>query len=987
MNVKLKVLSAGALFFLGGTLVSAQKSKKDTLNTTDIKEVVVVAYGKQRKEAIVGSVTSVDEKVLKTQQAPSVLSSLQGSAAGVNVIGAGGQPGESPTILIRGVGSINASMEPLIVLDGVPFNGNINSISQDQVESMTVLKDAASTSLYGSRAANGVILITTKSGKRNRKPSFEVTSLVGVSTPAVRLHKRLGAADYMRYSWEALKNSYKYQIDPTTKVLGLNPAYTDATAGQKASNELITSLGYNPYNVVNPIDANGNLVDGASLLWDTDWENAILNKSAFKQEHRFNVSGGDENTTYFFAADYLDVNGSVRSSNFNRTGLRLNIDSKLKPWLKAGLRSAYNASEQIYPTQSGGTFASAIQWINSVANIYPIHRRDTNGNIMLDNFGNKIYDYGANGLALNHQRPLFENENALGALSNNQSRVRRYNVLANGYAEASITDNLFLRSQLGYEQYTLDQNDYTHYLVGAASSVKGRVAQGRHLGKTINFTNSANYNQSFGNHNLAAQGIFEVYQFTYDYLSAQGTGFLPNVFVLNGSTKPESVGGYVNRERMVSYLGRLAYNYGNRYFVEGSFRRDGSSKFSPETRWGNFFSVGASWAITNENFLKNNKYINNLKLRASYGELGNNRGIGYFPYLTMFDTGYNQLAETGVLLSSVADYFLTWEKTASTNVGLDFGFFNNRISGSVDYFEKKSIDLIYDKPLPGSTGNTAIKTNVGSIKNYGWEVNLNTINVRTENFLWRSNINLSFVKNRITELTQKSFQPSGSTKRWEVGRSLYDFFLPVWKGVDVNTGMGKWQTKTVGADGKIVYGETADYSIANQEANKEYVGSSLPDVTGGFSNYIRIGNFDLNALVNFSFGSQVYDSSYAGLMSGFSRPGYQQSIDVKNAWSENNRNSSTPINIQTQNNNASSSTRFLFDNDYVRLKSLTLGYNIPKDMISSFGASDLRIFLQADNLWTWQTHKGIDPEQGVAGVTDNRSYALRTISLGLTLGF
>lgn len=983
MNVKLKVLSAGAIFFLAGGMAFGQKT--DSIKTKNIEEVVVVAFGKQKKEAIVGSVTSVDEKVLKTQQAPSVVSSLQGSAPGVNVITSGGQPGDNPSIFIRGIGSINASTQPLIVLDGVPFNGNINSISQDQVESMTVLKDASSTSLYGSRAANGVIVITTKSGRKNRKPSFEITSLVGVSTPAVKLYDKLNAADYMKYSWLALKNSKKYKINPTTKVLELNPAYTDALAGTEASQQLISTLGYNPYNVDTPIDANGNLVDGASLLWDTDWENSIINKAAFKQEHRFNVSGGDENTNYFFSADHLDMDGSVKSSNFTRSGIRLNIDSNVKTWLKVGLRSAYNASQQTYPVQSGSTYSSNIQWINSVANIYPVYRRDASGNLIYDSFGNTIFDYGANGLGLNQQRPLFENANAAGALFNNKSTIRRYNVLANGYAEASINDYLSLKSQLGYEQYVLDSYDYTHYLVGDAASVGGRVAQERTLGKTVNFTNSLNYDRNFGKHGLNAQGIFEVYQFTYDYLQARGTGFLPNVYVLNGSTKPEGVGGYVNRERMVSYLGRLAYNYDNKYFVEGSFRRDGSTKFSPDTRWGNFFSVGASWVLSRENFLRDNRIVNNLKLRGSYGELGNNQGIGYFPYLTMFNTGYNQLDQTGILLGNVSDYLLTWEKTASTNVGLDFGLFKNRITGNVDYFEKESIDLIYDKPLPLSTGNSAIKTNVGSVKNYGWEVNLNTINLKSDNFLWRSNINLSFIKNKITELTQKSFQ--NGTKRWEVGRSLYDFYIPVWKGVDAATGMGKWQTKTTDANGNVTYGETFNYAVANVEANKEYVGSSLPDVTGGFSNYFRVGNFDLNALINFSFGSYMYDYSYAALMNGFSRPGYQQAADIKNAWTETNTNSSVPILLQTQNDNASTSTRFLFKNDYVRLKSLTLGYNIPKEMISDFGANDLRLFLQADNLWTWQSHKGIDPEQSVSGTTDNRSYLLKTISLGITLGF
>lgn len=971
MNVKLKVLTAGVLFFTG----QAVMAQKDSLKTENIEEVVVVAFGTQKKDAIVGSVATVDKKVLQNQQATSVVSALQGTVAGVNLISSGGQPGDNPNLYIRGVGSINASTQPLIVVDGVPYNGNINSIPQEQVESISVLKDASSTALYGSRAANGVIVITTKKGKRNTAPTVSLTSLAGVSSPAVKLHEVLNAEQYMKYSWQAIRNNEVYTN-------GLTPQ----AAGVAASNTLISSLGYNPYNVANPIDANGNLVNGATLLWDTDWEKEILNKAAFKQEHRFSVSGGDDKSTYFLGADYLNMDGSVKTSNFERTGVRLNLESQVKDWLKVGMNTAYTASSQNYPIQSGNTYASSIQWIYSVANIYPLYRRGLNGAILPDGFGNPQYDYGDNGLSqiVNGGRPLFENENAVGALYNNRNLVKRSNLNANGFAEFDLSKALTFKTLLGYEQYLLDENYYDHYGVGGAASVKGRVSQNRNLGKTVNFTNSLNYNEKFGDHSLGAQGIFEVYQFTYDVLSAQGTGYLPNVYVLNGSTVPEAVGGYVNRERMVSYLGRLTYNYQNKYFVEGSYRRDGSTKFSPETRWGDFFSAGASWVVSNEDFFQND-VVNNLKLKGSYGELGNNQGIGYFPYLTLFETGWNQLGETGVLLGGVNDIALTWEKTASTNIGADFGLFNNRLVGNVEYFDKKSIDLIYAQPLPGSTGNTSITTNVGSIRNYGWEATLTSVNIRKPNFEWTTTLNASFVKNEILELTQASFQ--NGTKRWAVGQSLYDFYIPVWAGVDPADGMGMWYVNTTDANGNVTQTTTKDYNVANIESNKQYVGSSLPDVTGGLSNNLRIGNFDVSALVNYSFGSYVYDSSYAALMSGFSRPGYQQSVDVMNAWQQPGDITNIPVNIQKQNNNNATSTRFLFKNDYVRLKAVTLGYNVSREKLESFGANQLRLFIQGDNLWTWQSHKGIDPEQSIAGTTDSRSYLMKTVSLGLTLGF
>ncbi|AZA77506.1 SusC/RagA family TonB-linked outer membrane protein [Chryseobacterium sp. G0186] len=981
MNIKLHVLSAGVLFFLGQT-VSAQKVKKDT-TTTKIDEVVVVAFGKQKKEAIVGSVSVVDEKTIQTQQAPSVLSALQGSVAGLNLISSGGQPGTNPTIYIRGIGSLNGSTDPLIVVDGIPYNGNINNISQDQVESMSVLKDASSTVLYGSRASNGVILITTKKGKLNSAPKVTLTSLSGVSAPAVKLHKTLGAADFMKYSWQAIRNNEQY-----------TNGLTASDAGVKASNSLIPALGYNPYNINNPIDANGNLVPGANLLWDTDWEKEILNKAAFKHEHRFTLQGGSDKTTYFLAADYLDLAGSVRSSNFERIGLRLNVDSNVTQWLKVGMNGAFTTSTSSDPSQSGNSYTSSIQWIYTMPSIYPLYMRNSNGGLLLDDFGQPQYDYGNNGTSgqlVNAQRSILNNENAVGALYNNKNIIKRSNFTINAYAQINFTKDLNLKSQIGYEQYLLDQNAYSHYKYGAAGNVGGRVAQDRDLSKTINFTNGLNYSKKMGDHGIDAQALFEVYQFTYDALGAQGIGFLPNVYVLNGSTKPESVTGYVSQERMFSYLGRLAYNYKNKYFLEGSFRSDGSTRFSEETRWGSFYSVGGSWVVSKEEFFKNDIF-NYLKLRGSYGELGNNKILNsddtqnYFPYLSLYEVGWNQLGQTGVLLGNVVDHNLSWEKTASTNVGLDFGFFNNRITGTVEYFNKKSIDLIYSKPIPESTGFSTITTNVGSLRNYGWEFLINSTNFKNEKFVWTTSLNFSFIKNRITEMTQESF--INGTKRWMVGKSAFDFYLPVWAGVDSADGMGMWYLYEKDGNGNVINTTTTkDYNLANAVDNRQYVGSSLPDIFGGLTNYFKIGNFDLNVLANFSFGGHVYDSSYASLMSGFSSGDSQQSVDVMNAWQKPGDVTGVPININKQNNNNALSTRFLYKNDYVRLKSLTLGYNIDPDLLTNFGINQFRIFLQGDNLWTWQSHKGIDPEQNISGTTDSRSYILKTMSLGVTVGF
>ena len=965
--------------FLGMTEKTATVGAASTVNVVlqagarSLEEVVVVAYGKQKAKSIVGSVVTVGKEVLEKQQATSVLTALQGSVAGVNIIAAGGQPGENPVIRIRGTGSINASASPLIILDGAPFSGNLNSISSDQIESMSVLKDASSTALYGSRGANGVILITTKRGRLASAPKVNVSTLVGFAGNAVKLHDMVDSDTYMKYAWEGIRNANQY--------VSKQPA---ATAGLNASNSLISSLGYNPYTNAKPVDAEGNLVS-SEKKWDTDWADLMLNNAAVRREHTFGVSGGSDNTTYAFTTNYLSQEGNVVTSKFDRVTTRLSIDSKINDWLSAGITSFYSTSKQNFPTQSGSSYQSAIQWIYTIPSIYPVYRRDVNGDLVLDGKGQTIYDYGAtSGQLLNGNRPQLNNENAYGSLFNYKIKNNRDNFTANAYVQVTLAKDLTFKTNLAYDKYLFDSYDYADDEVGYASSVAGRVTQNRDITTSTNLINSLNYKKSFGDHNFGADLIQEAYKFEIDALGAQGEGYLPGVFVLNGSTTPTSVSGATTEERISSYLGRLSYNYKEKYYLEGSYRKDGSSRFNSDVRWGDFFAVGGSWIVSEESFLQDSNTINFLKLKASYGELGNNRLASYFPYLQLYETGWNELDNTGVVLGGAVDYNLTWEKTALSNFGLEFGLFKNRISGTVDYYNKESIDLIYNKPLPGSTGNTGFITNVGSLRNSGWEFSLNTRNVATRDFLWTSGVNFSLDKNEITELTQKGF--TNGNKKWEVGRSLYEYFIQDWAGVDPETGYGMWYKDVLGADG-VATGErvtTKKYA----EATRYYVDkSSLPDVIGGFTNFFKYKNVDLNILFNFSYGSYVYDSSYASLMEGFESAGRAAHQDLASRWQKPGDITDVPLFLTSNNDFNAQSTRFLFKNDYIRLKALNLGYNLPQSLIERAKFSKLRLFLQADNLWTYQSHKGIDPEQDFGGGTNSRSYNQRVVSFGVNLEF
>jgi TonB-linked SusC/RagA family outer membrane protein len=751
-----------------------------------------------------------------------------------------------------------------------------------------------------------------------------------------------------------------------------------------ASNSLIGNLGYNPYTVAKPIDANGNLVS-TQKLWDTNWADLMLNNSAVRKEHNLGLNGGSDNTSYSFNTSYLGQEGNVITSNFERVTTRLSIDSKVNNWFNTGISAFYSTSSQNYPTQAGSSFQSAVQWIYTIPSIYPVYRRDAAGQLVVDGNGNNIYDYGATaGQLINGSRPQLNNENALGALYNYKIRNKRDNFTANAYLQFTLAEDLTFKTNLAYDKYLFDSYNYASNEVGYAASVGGRVSQDRDVTTSTNVINTLNYKKSIGNHNLSADVIQEAYNFEIDALGAQGEGFLPGVNVLDGKTTPSSVSGSTTAERISSYLGRLSYNYDEKYYIEGSYRMDGSSRFNSDVRWGNFYSVGGSWIISEEKFLANSKVINQLKLKASYGELGNNRLSSYFPYLQLFSTGFNELTNTGVVLGGAVDPNLFWEKTASGNIGLEFGLFNDRISGTVDYYNKESVDLIYSKPLPASTGNSSITTNVGSIKNYGWEIALNSKNIATDNFTWNTGLNFSMDKNEITQLTQKDF--TNGNKKWEVGRSLYEFFVQEWAGVDPATGYGMWYKDVKDVNG-LPTGERVTTKVY-AEATRYYVDrSSLPDVVGGLTNYFRYKNIDLNILFNFSYGAYVYDSTYASLMEGFESSGRAAHQDLESRWQKPGDVTDVPLLLTSNNDFNSQSTRFLFKNDYIRLKALNFGYNFTKEALESALISKLRFYLQADNLLTFQSHKGIDPEQDLSGGTNSRSYNQRIVSFGINLEF
>ena len=975
-NYSINASSGDVLSFsyVGYQTVDITVGSSLTINVTltsdsALDEVIVTAYGTQTKQSVVGSVASIGSEILESSKATSVTQALQGSVPGVNIITSGGIPGTNPTIRIRGIGSINASAAPFIVVDGAPYAGNLNALSQDQIESISVLKDASATALYGSAAANGVIIITTKSGKLNSEAKISVNIKKGIASEAVDTHRLMGINQWSELYWEAKRNA------------AVENGLSTAAANAFATANFGSSLGYNAYGIANPVGTDGKLT--ASPLWDTDWKGALMDDQANFDEIGVSLSGGSKNTTYFFTTNYLSEDGNVTTTNFERYSSRIKVDSKVNDIISAGMNVGYTRSSQNTPTQSGSGYSSTVQWIYNVPNFFPIYRRNADGSFMTDANGGKMFDYGANsGILVNGVRPVFEDENAYGSLFLYDIYNLRTDFNASLYATIDISDNLKFASRFAYQSYMFSSFQYIHRDFGYASSVNGRVTQSRNLTQQTNAQQQLTYTESFDDHNVEADLIYVANNYNFDQLGASGEGFLPGVKILNGATTPSDVDGYTVDQRYTNILGRVKYNFDETYYIEGSVSQGLSSKFAESVREGTFYSVGGSWILSNESFLADSDVVDFLKVKASYGEVGNDRGIGSFPYITLFNTGWNQLDTTGVLAGGLNDPYLSWEKTATSNYGVEFGLFGGKLDGSIEYYERESVDLIYDKPVPPSTGNSSVRTNVGALKNYGIEVVLSSQIVKTDDLSINAAVNFSTENNEITELTQEEF--ISGTKKWMVGRSLYDFFIYEWAGVDSADGYGMFYKDILDADGEPT-GEreiTKEYS----EATRYYQDrTSIPDILGGFNAQIQYKDFDFSVLVNFALGGHVYDSSYASLMAGYKNI-RQQSPDLANRWQQPGDVTDVPILLENNNDFNALSTRFLFENDYLRVKGLTLGYTINNSpALSSVGIDNVRVYAQATNPFTFHKHFGIDPEQNLGGSTSSRSYQLKTFTVGLNI--
>lgn len=943
-------------------------------DSEQLDEVMVVAYATAKKYSFTGAASTVKGDEIARMQTSNVSRALEGTVPGLQASAASGQPGTDAEIRIRGIGSINASSAPLYVVDGLPFDGSINSINPEDIASITVLKDAASAALYGSRGANGVIIITTKQGHTDSKTTVSVKASFGGSNRAVRDYDRIGTNQYFELYWEALRNQYALSTDK----------YTPETAAAQASKDLVGKLmggGPNPYGTSypQPVGTDGKLLSGATPLWNVDWQDA-MEQQALRTEIGLNVSGGGQTNQYFFSAGYLNDKGIALESGYERFNLRSNITSEITKWLRGSVNMSYAHSMQNYPVSSDTKTSNVINAGRLMAGFYPIYEMNADGTYKHDSDGRLIYDFGS-------YRPSgsMANWNLPATLPNDKSERMKDELSARTFLEATIIEGLKFKTSFNFDLVNYNALDYTNPKIGPAVNTGGGAS--REYTRTFSWTwnNIVTYDKTIGEHHFNILAGEEAYSYRYDVLQAARSNMaVPDMPELAVGSLVTAGNGYRIDYSLLGYLLNAQYDYRGKYFFSASYRRDGSSRFAPETRWGNFWSVGASWRIDKEDFmLSATDWLSALTLKASYGAQGNDNLGTYYASSGLYSI-VSQAGENALVSDRLATPGLKWETNLNFNVGVDFSLFNNRFSGSFDFFQRRSKDLLYSRPLATSLGYTSVDENIGALKNTGFEVDLKGTVISTRDFTWRLGVNLTHYKNVVTDLPLKDMPITGVT-RLKVGRSVYDFYLREWAGVNPDNGDPLWYQDVKDAQGNVT-GRTTTNDYA--KADYYYVDkSSLPKVYGGFNTAFTYKGFELSAIFAYSIGGYIVDRDITMLWSNGSSTGRAWSTEMLKRWTPENRYTDVPALKTVSNSWNANSTRNLFNNSYLRMKNITLSYNFPQPVIKNISLSSLQLFVKADNLLTVSGNQGLDPEQGITGLTYYRYPAMRSISGGINVSF
>jgi TonB-linked SusC/RagA family outer membrane protein len=958
-------------------------------DVANLEEVVITSFGSAKKSSFTGSAGTISADQIAVRPITNIAQAISGTTSGVQTTAGSGQPGSAPEIRIRGFGSISSGNDPLYVVDGVPFTASIANLNPDDIENITILKDAASTALYGARAANGVVMVTTKKGKKGSN-NINIKFTKGLNTRALPEYDRIGAAEYYPVMWESYRNSLAY------RAVNSQPL---ATANTNASNQIVSLLGYNMYNVPNNqlVGTDGLLNPSAQLLYSADdlnWESPLM-RQGNRDEINVNFSGAQDKSDYYISLSYLRDKGFLIRSDYDRFTGRMNVNTQMKSWFKTGANlSATIIKSNQADAGSNSAFVNPFFFSRNMGPIYPVYALDpaNPGGFLLDANGERRYDFGnLNALGLPN-RPQYGGRHSIAETQLNQNFFRRNVVGARGYAEITFLKDFKFTTNVGVDLTNVNNVTFGNPIIGDGAPA-GRATHEFENIAGYNLNQLLSYAKSFGNHNFNALAGHENFQVTDNNLTgSRSQQILDGNYELVNFTTTTNLNSRYNIRRVEGFFSRLNYDYNEKYFASFSVRRDGSSKFYKDNRWGNFYSVSGAWRLDQEEFIKAIPVINTLKLRGSYGQTGNDGGgntqegtsISYYAWQPLYNLGFNNAGEAGILQSSLGNRGLEWESSNSYDVALEFGLLKNRITGTVEYFDRQSSNLIFDVPLPLSAGITTETRNIGTMYNKGIELELGFEPIRRGDFSWRIDVNATRIKNQITQMPAENPEIIDGTKKLKEGSSIYDFWLREYKGVDPATGNALYRAANFVASNSIIteVGDTLTTSLNN--ARYHYNGTSIPKLTGGFSNTLRYKGLSLSALIVYQIGGKVYDAAYAGLM-GAGGYGSAKHIDILNRWQQPGDITNVPrMDIGRTADFDGASDRWLIDASYLNIRSVTLSYALPKIIANKLFLQNAQIYVSGENFFIKSRRNGMNVQQNFDGTTGNVFSSAKSIVTGIS---
>jgi len=973
-------------------------------SSATLDEVIVVAYGTAKKSQFTGSAATVKSEQLANRSVSNVTNALSGQVAGVQVANmGGGQPGTAATIRVRGFGSLSASSAPLYIIDGSPFDGNMSALNTADIESMTVLKDAAANAIYGARGANGVVLITTKKGNTG-EAKVTVDAKWGTNSRAVPSYAVMTSpAQYYETLYKSLYNSKVYNGGSAAD----GYAYADATlyAGSGGAKYLVYTVPQGEKLIGSNFKLNPNATlgyyDGEYYYYPDDWYKETFGHSNMRQEYNASVSGSTDKLNYYISAGYLDDKGIIPSSGFTRYSGLAKGDYQAKKWLKVGANlalSEYNMQEPDLQT-SWGSSGNLFYNTNEIAPIYPMYMRglDANGKpyIMKDDQGKTMYDYGN---TTNFTRSYCVMSNPLGSLALDSYSTIMDAVISKWYAILTPVEGLTITANLGANLLNRRTSNLYNPFHGGSAGANGMAYVEHNRDAEINQQYLINYTKTFNDlHNFSILAGFESYEWTMQQLG----GVRQNLYnpwvgeLSNGIQWPPS-DMYSSTDKYVTqgFLSRLQYDYNGKYFASASYRRDGSSRFYPDNRWGNFGSGGLAWLISNEDFFTSLKEkVNMLKLKISYGVQGNdNLSItNYHNYADQFQIQNDGTNGFAIVPTVKGNQDITWETSYTWNYGAEFELFDSRLNGSLEYFYRTTKNMLYNKPLPVSSGFRTMPVNALDMVNNGIEIDLRGTIIKNRDINWDVFANLTWFRNRITNIPE-SASPTrdikNSTQIYIKGGSIYNGYMKEYAGVDQTTGKQLFYVDPDKGDMTT----TDDWNKAMQ-AN---VGPLYAPYYGGFGTSLKVYGFDLSIQFAYQFGGRTYDDVYQELMhSGqSSMSGYNWDKDILNSWTPDNTNTNVPRLASSDDTRQMISTRFLTSNKYLSLSNASLGYTFPEKWLKKADVRTLRLFVSGDNLAFFSARQGFDPRFNLGVGSPASDYSagasyslLRTVSGGISITF